>query len=79
VVDGGFGVYANNRPRKIAEDVSTMFQDEAKLKQMSSIAKAISRPGATKLIAKDIAEIALRKTDELPVLKRIELANKKKY
>ena len=36
---------------------------------MSALAKQKSRPEATRLIAKDIGDIALRKTPELPVFK----------
>ena len=69
VVDGGFGVYTGNKPKKIANTVCSLFNDEAKLEKMSALAKQKSKPEATRLIAKDIAEIALRKTVELPKLK----------
>jgi UDP-N-acetylglucosamine:LPS N-acetylglucosamine transferase len=72
VVDNGFGVYTYNKPRVIADTVAKLFQDEDQLLRMSKAAKSLSRPGATKLIAKDIADIALRTSEELPVLERIK-------
>lgn len=69
VVDGGFGVYTGNRPKKIANTVYGLFNNEATLEKMSALAKQKSKPEATRLIAKDIGEIALRKTAELPALK----------
>ena len=46
-----------------------MFEDETKLEEMSKIAKSKSKPDSTKLISKDIGDIALRTTCDLPVLK----------
>jgi 1,2-diacylglycerol 3-beta-galactosyltransferase len=69
VVDGGFGVYTGNRPNKIANTVYEFFRDEEKLERMSKIARSLSRPEATHLISKDIVDIVLRKTQELPTFK----------
>ena len=68
VVDGGFGVYTGNRPRKIAETVCKFFSDEELLQTMSQKASMRSRPAATSLIARDIGNIVLRTKLELPVL-----------
>jgi 1,2-diacylglycerol 3-beta-galactosyltransferase len=69
VVDGGFGVYCGNKPKKIANEVSNLFNDEVRLEKMSTLARKLSKPEATRLIAKDIGDIAVRKTVELPVFK----------
>ena len=69
VVDGGFGVYCGNKPKKIANEVSSLFNDEARLEAMSTLARKLSKPEATRLIAKDIGDIAVRKTAELPLFK----------
>jgi UDP-N-acetylglucosamine:LPS N-acetylglucosamine transferase len=66
-VNGGFGVYTGNRPKKIADTVYDLFSDPDRLERMSKLAKQKSRPEATKLIAKDIGDIVLRK-NELPKL-----------
>ena len=69
MVDGGFGVYTGNRPEKIANTVYEFFKDDNKLKKMSKVAKSLSRPEATNLISKDLVDIVLRKTAELPKFK----------
>lgn len=69
MVDGGFGVYTGNRPEKIANTVYEFFNDDNKLKRMSKVAKSLSRPEATNLISKDLVDIVLRKTAELPKFK----------
>ena len=69
VVDGGFGVYTGNRPQKIANTVYDFFNDDNKLKRMSKVARSLSRPEATNLISKDLVDIVLRKTAELPKFK----------
>lgn len=69
VVKGGFGIYTGNRPKKIADTVYDLFSDAERLEGMSKLAKKKSRPEATKLIAKDIGDIAIRSKPELPNLK----------
>ena len=70
VVDGGFGVYTGNDPRKIGDVVYRLFNDEPeKLRAMSAQARALSRAESSQLISKDIAAIALRKDRPLPPLK----------
>lgn len=61
VVDGGFGIYGNNNPKKIAKTVSTLFSNETKLHEMSHKAKLLSHPEATNVIANEIAEVVLYK------------------
>eukprot|EP00599_Poterioochromonas_sp_BG-1_P009447 CAMPEP_0173152620 /NCGR_PEP_ID=MMETSP1105-20130129/12350_1 /TAXON_ID=2985 /ORGANISM="Ochromonas sp., Strain BG-1" /LENGTH=544 /DNA_ID=CAMNT_0014068353 /DNA_START=210 /DNA_END=1844 /DNA_ORIENTATION=- len=56
VVNGGFGIYTGNRPKKIADTVSTLFSNEARLSEMSIKAKLSSHPEATVSIARDIGE-----------------------
>ena len=68
VVNGGFGVYTGNRPRKIADMVCKYFSDDELLHTMSRKASNRSRPTATAEIAKDIGNIVLRTTLELPDL-----------
>jgi len=76
VVDGGFGVYTGNRPRKIADTVFKFFSDDKLIADMSQKAKERSRPGATSAIARDIASIVLRETREMPSLPRSEKSEK---
>lgn len=59
VVNGGFGVYTGNSPRKIADKVGGVLSDPVLLREMSRRARAQSRPGATRDIAKDIAGVLL--------------------
>jgi UDP-N-acetylglucosamine:LPS N-acetylglucosamine transferase len=66
VEDGGFGVYAFNKPKKIATLVYNLFQDEAKLHKMSVRATELSRPGATRAIAKDVGAIVMRSSEKTP-------------
>ena len=73
VVDGGFGVYTGNRPSKIAKTVYEFFNDDMKLERMSKTARSLSRPEATHLISKDIIDIVLRKTQELPTFKNKDI------
>lgn len=61
VVNGGFGVYTGNSPKKIANTVSNLFSNDTVLKEMSTKAKLMSHPEATKVIANDIAEVLLMK------------------
>lgn len=69
VVDGGFGLYAKNNPKKIAKTVYELFEDDSLLQSMSARAKSLSRPDATRAIAKDIGSVALRTKVEMPKLK----------
>lgn len=59
VVDGGFGVYTGNSPRRIADTVGRLLSNEAVLRKMSQRARQLSRPEATKSIAADIAGVLL--------------------
>lgn len=85
VVEGGFGVYTGNSPKRIAEkvgvipdcgtrtegfifiaptfcmplQVTALVSDDAALQRMSSRAKHLSRPDATRAIAADIAAVLL--------------------
>lgn len=61
VVDGGFGVYTGNRPKKVAKAVCDLFKNETALKAMSDRCIASSHMQATKQIAKDIAITVLDK------------------
>jgi UDP-N-acetylglucosamine:LPS N-acetylglucosamine transferase len=72
-VDGGFGVYTGNRPNKIAKTVSEFFDNDEKLQRMSKVAKSLSRPEATKVIAKDLIDIVLRETPRLPEFKNKDI------
>ena len=58
-MNGGFGVYTGNRPKKIASAVSKLFSDQELLDGMIKKAKALSRPDATLSIARDIGQITL--------------------
>jgi UDP-N-acetylglucosamine:LPS N-acetylglucosamine transferase len=70
VIEGGFGVYAKNNPRKIASTVFSLFEDDGLMKSMSSNAKVLSRPEATREIAKDVGALALRsKHESIPKFK----------
>lgn len=69
VVNGGFGVYAYNNPKRIAATVYNFFDDEKLLRRMSERAKKLSRPQATREIARDIGAVVLRSTFEMPKLK----------
>ena len=73
MVDGGFGVYTGNRPNKIASTVYEFFNNDEKLGRMSKIARSLSRPEATHLISKDIVDIVLRKTQDLPTFKNKDI------
>lgn len=59
VVKGGFGVYTGNNPRRIADKVGQLLSDPFALRCMSSKARALSRPDATRTIAADIAGVLL--------------------
>lgn len=59
VVQGGFGVYTGNRPKKIADAVGNLFQNENLRKEMSLKAQLASNRDATKVIAKEIGEVSL--------------------
>jgi len=59
VVDGGFGIYGGNNPKKIAKTIGTLFTNETKLHEMSYKAKSLSHPEATNVIANEIAEVVL--------------------
>jgi len=61
VVDGGFGVYTGNRPKRVAKAVCDMFQNETVMKAISDRCIASSHMHATKQIAKDIATTVLAK------------------
>lgn len=58
-VRGGFGIYTGNRPFSIAKAVSMLFRNDTMLNHMSSNAVVNAHPAATKLIAKDLGNIAL--------------------
>ena len=73
VVDGGFGVYTGNRPNKIAKTVYEFFNNDEKLERMSKVARSLSRPEATYRISKDLVDIVLRKTSELPEFKNKDI------
>jgi 1,2-diacylglycerol 3-beta-galactosyltransferase len=59
VVDGGFGVYTGNRPKRIANTVGKFFMDEKMLKEMSVKGQKASDREATRTIAKEIGETVL--------------------
>jgi 1,2-diacylglycerol 3-beta-galactosyltransferase len=75
VVDGGFGVYTGNHPRKIAKTVVRFFSDDKLLDRMSREAIQRSRPAATAAIARDIGNIVLRQDLQLPKLPPSETAD----
>lgn len=56
VTEQGFGVYTGNRPKKIAQTVSELFENESMLADMSIRAKTNAHPEATMNIAKDIGD-----------------------
>lgn len=60
-VKGGFGIYTGNRPKSIAKSVQNLFTNETALASMSAEASREGHPEATKLIAKDLGNIALHK------------------
>jgi UDP-N-acetylglucosamine:LPS N-acetylglucosamine transferase len=68
VVDGKFGVYTGNRPKKIASTVLKWFSDNNLLEEMKTYAVKLgtSHSEATRLISKDIGDILLRRSDEIP-------------
>ena len=66
VVDGGFGVYTSNKPKVIADTVFKWFDDKKLLDSLSRKAKQLSHPDATRCIARDLGEIVLRNTVEIP-------------
>lgn len=57
VEDAGFGTL-QKKPKAIARTVASWLDDPAKLKSMQAAAKDASRPEATQMIARDIAELA---------------------
>jgi UDP-N-acetylglucosamine:LPS N-acetylglucosamine transferase len=59
VVGGGFGVYTGQKPKRIANAVFKLFNDDKLIQEMSKNAKALSRPEATLSIAKDIGSLAI--------------------
>ena len=66
-------MYTGNRPNKIANTVYEFFNDSEKLERMSKIARSLSRPEATYKISKDLVDIVLRKTPELPEFKNKDI------
>lgn len=73
VVDGGFGVYTGNRPHKIGKTVYEFFNNDEKMERMSKVARSLSRPEATYRISKDLIDIVLRKTNEMPEFKNKDI------
>ena len=69
VVDGNFGVYTGNKPKRIAFTVKNWFTDKLLLQDMSSRAKeaGVRHSEATRLISKDIGEVVLRNDRNLPI------------
>ena len=67
-MDQGLGMYPGQSPKKIAKTVKKLLVDDKLREKMSANAIRISRPAATKDIARDIGKIALRKTDVFPSL-----------
>lgn len=65
VTNGGFGVYTGNNPTKIANTVFDFFHNDKKLHSMSSQAMQLSRPDATKLIAKDLGEMCIKSSQQV--------------
>jgi len=65
VVDGGFGVYTGNNPKRIADAVHKLFHDENLMKGMVAKAKAQSHPEATLSIARGIGKLALGLDEKL--------------
>lgn len=61
---GGFGVYTGNRPQKIAQTVTQLFQDSQRLQNMSQRARELAKPEATIAIARDIAECMLNTPEQ---------------
>ena len=59
VVQGGFGVYTGNRPKKIADAVGGLFLNDVLRHDMSVKAQLASNREATKVIAKEIGEASL--------------------
>ena len=56
VVDGGFGAYSGE-PSTIASTVCGWLDDDDRLREMSELSLAASRPAATEQIADDIAAL----------------------
>jgi len=66
VVNNGLGLYT-----EVPEDMGRMclelLSDEARLAAMSKAAKAMSKPGATRLIAQDICKISFREKPDFHI------------
>jgi 1,2-diacylglycerol 3-beta-galactosyltransferase len=62
-VRGGFGIYTGSRPKSIAKSVQYLFTNDTALAIMSAEAQKEGHPEATKLIARDLGNIALKKFD----------------
>jgi hypothetical protein len=58
-VNGGFGIYTGNKPKKIADTIINLFNNDSILNEMSMKAKLSSHPEATVAIAKDIGQSLL--------------------
>lgn len=58
VTDAKFGVYTNN-PKRIAMEVGAMLSNASRLREMGRLAKQLSRPQATREIARDLARALL--------------------
>ena len=56
VLEKGFGEFAK-RPKRIAERVSAWLNDDAKISEMRTNARAAATPQATRLIAMDLLRI----------------------
>ena len=69
VVDGKFGVYTGNKPKRIASTVKTWFTDKQVLQDMSAHARQIGvrHSEATRLISKDIGEVVMRNDRNTPI------------
>ena len=52
-------MYTGQKPKRIANAVFKLFNDDKLIQEMSKNAKALSRPEATLSIAKDIGSLAI--------------------
>lgn len=65
----GFGVYAGQRPRVIANIVRRLLEDEELCEKMSEAAEANANPDATRFIARDIGQMVLSEEEAFPSFK----------
>ena len=66
VVDGKFGIYTGNKPKRISSTVKAWFTDKTLLQDMSARAKKVGvrHSEATRLISRDIGDLILRSERE---------------